>query len=86
MTIWKYTLNVVDEQTITMQAGAKILSVANQSGVICMWAIVDPSQLTSKRTFEVIPTGGPMPDKGTREFLGTIQIDWLVLHIFERTN
>ena len=79
-------LDIVDEQTITMQAGAKILSVANQSGTICMWAIVDPQQQTIKRTFEIVGTGGPMPDKGTREFLGTIQIDWLVLHIFERTN
>jgi hypothetical protein len=86
MTIWKYTLDVVDKQTITMQAGAKILSVANQDGILCMWAIVDPQQKTTKRTFEVIATGGPMPDEGTREFLGTLQIDWLVLHVFERTN
>jgi hypothetical protein len=86
MTIWKYRLEIIDKQTITMQAGAKILSVANQDGTICLWSLVDPSQSTSKRTFEVMATGGPMPDEGTREFLGTLQIYSLVLHVFERTN
>lgn len=85
--IFKYVLEITDEQTIQMPVGAKVLSVQNQEGKPCLWALVDPEQ-TSKESINVamFGTGNPIEDwqlKGF-SFLGTIQINWLVLHVFVR--
>lgn len=36
--IWKYSLEIVDRQTVKMPQNAEILSVDNQRGHLCLWA------------------------------------------------
>lgn len=84
MKIWKYELTLADLQAVSMPIGSGILSVANQRGSLCLWAMVDPANESKvTRQIEIIGTGNPMPE-GKRTFIGTAVIDPFVWHVFER--
>jgi hypothetical protein len=86
MVIWKFELKkITDMQKLTMPDGAELLSVANQNGNLCLWAMVDPSNEKQFRYIEVIGTGNPMPEYMglDRQFIGTVLINPLVWHVFE---
>lgn len=38
--IYKYAIEITDDQDIVMPVGAKILTVQNQNGVPCIWACI----------------------------------------------
>lgn len=83
-TIWKFPLKVTDRQFVNMPLNAEILTVQNQNGAACLWALVDPEQqIVEARAFEVIGTGNPIGD-GRRRYIGTFQQPPLVWHVFER--
>ena len=86
--IWKFELQIEDMQEVRMPAGSEILSVANQRGTLCLWAMVDVSKKATPefRYIEIIGTGLPVAsDMGVdRRFIGTVLFDPLVWHVFER--
>lgn len=85
--IFKYPVNIVDRQEIEMPEGAEILTVQNQGGVICLWAIVDPEKEKLTRTIRIIGTGHDIADgeAETLIYIGTVQTNGgaFVWHIFE---
>jgi hypothetical protein len=82
--IWKYELQITDEQTILMPGQAKILSAANQNGKLCIWAMVDTEQPIAPKYFSVIGTGHPLSeDFPLRKFIDTVIIGQFVWHVFE---
>jgi hypothetical protein len=83
-TIFKYPLRVTDVQKLELPKGATILSVQEQSGTLCLWAEVETPSKTSARTFEVIGTGNPISMADNRVYIGTVQMDGLVWHVYER--
>lgn len=86
--IWKYCLEITELQRVDMPADSQILSVANQNGTLCLWLLVDVSAKVSPRWFEIIGTGNRLNmNLGIeRKFIGTVQIDAFVWHVFERVN
>ena len=86
MTIYKYALSIYDVQSVFMPKGAEILSVANQNGALCLWAIVRPNEPMEERDIELFGTGQEMPVgiSVERKFIGTVAIDPFVWHVFER--
>lgn len=88
MVIWKFELEITDWQEVMMPVGAELLSVANQNGSLCLWAMVDPSKGSQPRYIEIFGTGNPIPtDMGVdRKFLGTAVVNPFVWHVFERVN
>lgn len=86
MKIWKYVLQMEDEQTIKMPKGAKVLSVQMQNDEICVWALVDPAAELENKAFWIIGTGNPFYlDMNFAKYIGTVQQlgGRLVWHIFE---
>lgn len=82
MTIWKYELAITDRQEIIMPYGARVLSVANQGGNLCVWAMVDPTHDRRPLGFRIVGTGHPCGvSLGT--FIGTVVIDPFVWHVFQ---
>lgn len=83
-TIWKFPIEVRDIQGLNMPSGATILTVQVQHNDPCLWAIVDPSEVTELRTFRIVGTGHPI-DFTTEAYIGTFQLSngGLVFHIFE---
>ena len=84
MSILKYTLKITDIQTLYLPLGAQILSIANQHGLLCLWAMVDIEETkTEAALIEIVGIGQSMLP-ADRHFLGTVLIDTLVWHVFTR--
>ena len=83
MTIWKFPLDVTDEQLISMPSEAEILSLQVQSGIPCIWATVDSSRPAENRRFFTHGTGHNITRAHIGKFIGTYQIGSLVFHVFE---
>ncbi len=81
-TIYKYPLETLHEQQVTMPFGDGPVSVDVQDERICVWALVDPV-LRGLRTvvFRIYGTGRPVPRKPGC-FLGTVQLHGCVWHVF----
>lgn len=89
-TIWKYALLITKHQTITLPKGARILSVAEQGGVLYCWALVDRDELgRDDRRIAIIGTDHDAQVIGdaTARFIGTVLMHAgaLVWHVFELT-
>lgn len=83
-TIWKFPLEITDEQSIDMPRGAQLLNVAIQGAHCCLWAMVDPSKIREGRKVNIYGTGHALPDDPGR-YIGTFMIsgDVLVFHAFD---
>jgi hypothetical protein len=81
-TIHKYPLELAPEVPVIMPDGAEIIAVQEQFGLPTIWAIVDTDKPKKRRIFRIIGTGqNNVPDKSF--YLGTVQIDGFVWHVFE---
>lgn len=98
-TVYRYPVELVDEQTITMPAGAEILHVARRENhhsllgvgspdAVDLWALVDPDQPPEARRIQVVGTGHALGDTDDLTHLGSVQISGgaLVFHVFERRS
>lgn len=83
MTIWKFKLEIEDEQTVMMPMQAKVLSVAEQGGDLCLWAMVDPINRVEPRRVRIVGTGHEM-FWSEGKFVGTVLTEGgrLVWHVF----
>lgn len=86
LAVFKYPLEVIDEQVLSLPRGAKILSFAEQHGGYCIWALVDPQRPQGTCRIRLAGTGHPInyaPDN--LAFIGTaLAMDGnFVLHAFE---
>ena len=83
-TIFKYQLAITDEQTLFLPKDAEILSVADQGGMLCMWAAIETCNLPESRVIKIYGTGHTLqPDE---RYIGTIMQAGgaLVWHVFEK--
>ena len=85
MKIYKYELKIEDYQVLKMPRGAKVLSVGNQRGKVCLWALCDQDAPVSLRAFEIAGTGNPIAEDRAieRVFIGTVIAEPFVWHVFE---
>ncbi len=81
-TIYKYELGIVDEQSISMPAAFKPLSVQIQKGKLCMWSAVDLDVNYAMITVRIVGTGHPFPDFNDCQYIGTAQDGQFVWHVF----
>lgn len=83
--IWKFPLEMADEQVIQMPAGSEALCVQMQHDIACLWALVYPgAKLVSRHVF-LYGTGWEVPDAITGlNYLGTVQVNEgdEIYHIF----
>jgi len=85
--IHKYPLvaGVIDRQSISLPAGARVLTAQVQHGVICLWAEVDTDETSEElREFVIHGTGHDMLNH--LHYIDTVQLDggYLVFHVYER--
>jgi hypothetical protein len=84
--IYKYVIEVMDEQTILMPDFAEILCVQYQSGIgPCIWAFVNPKEPMKPRKILIHGTGHLIEDREKLKYLGTFQMNGgiLIFHAFE---
>ena len=87
MTIYKYVLEVTDEQTLSLPDESNILTVQTQRNEPCLWVLLDTAQ-TKRRDVTIWirgtdhPTGDVIGEGIT--YLGTFQLNGgaFVGHVF----
>lgn len=84
-TVYKYPLEITDEQTILLPSSAKPLHVATQCGDLHLWALVDTDAPIVPRKFRIHGTGHQIHDADRLSFIGTLMMHdrQLVFHVFE---
>lgn len=83
-TIWKYNFDITPSKQIRMMpAGARLLSVADQHGLLAMWALVDTEAAQVERWFVVAGTGHPLIDIPSEGYVGSVIDGPYVWHLFE---
>ncbi len=88
-TIWKFTLDILDTQSILMPDGAEILSVSEQFDMPVLYALVDSEASVTPRMVYIRGTGHPLNSlaanlDGGAKFVGTVKTmgGQLMWHVF----
>lgn len=86
--VYKFPLEISDEQKVLMPECAKVLTVQVQKGKPCIWAECNPDEKQVLRTFLIRGTGHSIDDEIEKEYIGTIQMceGSIVFHVFEKKN
>lgn len=89
-TIYKYELELKDEQEILLPTGAEILSAAEQKGKIVIYALVD-NEIKTEEIFEFVIRGTGHPvffHTDNYKFIGTVKLmdGALMFHVFYEKN
>jgi len=90
MKIFKYPLELTEEQTITLPEPAWILSVINQYGKLVLYAVAELKNneinllTVHSKTIKIVGTGEEFPDIDIYEFINTVSMDdgRLIWHVF----
>jgi len=91
-TIYKYVLDIVDAQEITLPYVAQIISVCEQRNKLVLYALVSTDKELRQiiHRIRIIETGGTHADGFIRahRFIGTVSIDggMSMYHVFEETR
>lgn len=84
VTIHKYQFEISDRVEIEMPCGASVLSIQLQDGKPTVWAMVETTYSAETRVFRIYGTGHKLDLFATEgRYLGTIQLEGFVWHIFE---
>lgn len=83
-TVWKFPLNITDEQTIVAPVDPRILHLGVQNGQPCLWLLVDPTKERVEMKIRILGTGWAPADTTMWLHLGTVFEDGgrLVWHYF----
>lgn len=82
--VWKYPLPEVVNH-IEMPKDAQVLTIHEQRGDACLWALVNPTHEKETRLFCVLGTGSEFEEHDTMDYLGTFHLanGNMVFHVFE---
>lgn len=80
-TIWKFPLAVEQRQWITVPNDAQVLSIDVQSGIPCLWMMLDPNAPMTARKIRCFGTGHDV-DASHDQFIGTVLVGSFVWHYF----
>ena len=85
MVIFKYPLDIFDEQSIEMPDGATLLCVQCQNDDPKLWAMVNENAPLVRRRIAKFATGEKFDQDNTRVYVGTYQCrdGQLVFHVFD---
>ena len=83
MTVYKYPFDIAAKVDLYMPAGSRLLSVQIQDGAACCWALVYSKAEARGRRLIICGTGLPCAGVGGLPFVGTIQQDEVVNHVFD---
>jgi hypothetical protein len=81
--IFLYSLHIADVQFVSLPRHACTLSVAEQNGQLCLWALLDPEAACVERPIYIHSTGQEVAFPSSKRLIGTVLTGPFVWHIFE---
>lgn len=82
--IHKYSLALTDVQALGLPGDANPLTVQFQRGELCLWAVVDPAAPRVPWEVRVLGTGQLFPEAPLGQYVGTVQQENYVWHVYAR--
>ena len=73
-TIWKFQLEITDNQSVSIPSGYELLAVQTQNETPCLWALVNPKNKEENLKIRIIGTGHPIEKSFNGKYLGTFQV------------
>jgi hypothetical protein len=86
MKIFKCIIPIIDQFCIKLPIRSEILSFQMQENNPCLWALVNEDNREEERFFKIYGTGNEIIDSRPMKFIGTVQINFMVWHLFEIIN
>ncbi len=84
ITIYKYPIEIIREQGVSMPEDAVILSVGlDPAGRLCLWARVNTHKAPRQRIIEIYGTGTVVASVLEGRFIGTVLQQEFIWHVFE---
>lgn len=71
--VWKFPLELKPHNDVLMPKGARVVHVASQHGVPCLWALCDPNAAKVHRRFGIVATGMAFDEREAR-YVGTFML------------
>ena len=81
-TIYKYLLEITDEQTVSMPRYAQVLSAQMQGTQLCIWALVEVGNVNCDRRVRIFGTGNTVKIDSHWKFVDSVQERIFVWHVF----
>ena len=81
-TIYKYPIEITDEQTVSMPVGGQVLSAQMQGTHLCIWALVEAGNFNCNRRVRIFGTGNPVELDNNWKFVDSVQERIFVWHVF----
>jgi hypothetical protein len=86
-TIWKFSIEVTDEQTIRVPKGSRALTAQMQGNQLCLWVMLDTDNADRGVNMPVYIHGtghSVLPEAYHGRYLSTVQMDGgaLIFHVF----
>ena len=83
MRIYKYNLNLVSNQMVSIPSKSEIMDIQMQNGIPVMWALVDIDSKNIDIKIKMYGTGQSLGDSlEDHEYLATVQDSPFVWHFF----
>jgi hypothetical protein len=87
-TVWKFPLEITDEQEIDIPAHAQLLDAQMQNGQLCLWALCNVNNPSVKRKIFIFGTGHKIDFSEVGSYVSTFQMEngELVFHVFDQKD
>lgn len=87
--IWKFQIKTLsDEVTLSVPGTPQWLSVGEQDGTLCLWALIEDRDERRTIVLRIVGTGHPIEDAHTLQYIGMTQVRYAggtgVWHVFEK--
>ena len=87
--IWKYSLAIIEHQSLIVPGFVRLISVAEQRGNLVVYMMVDEEAKTQNAIdIRIVGTGHPADSVYVWEFIGTVKMfdGELMWHVFAKVN
>jgi len=74
----------IKKKVILMPENTEVVSVGVKNSELFIWAICTPNGKLRTRCFRIIENGGQPTHGGLADFIGTVQIEGIVWHVFQQ--
>jgi len=85
LAVWKYPFDLKDEVVLLIPGGSKVLHIAMQGLIPCMWVLVDPERTKKEFRFKIFGTGVPIEQESMGFHVGSFFMDGgqFIWHVFQ---